>query len=82
VIIKLILLVVVGIFVYRLLGGTFPPLKSEKYKEKKVDRGDDFSKNVSPTNSCAVCGTYMTESDAIIYKQKSYCSKGCLERAN
>ncbi len=43
-IIKLILLVVVGIFVYRLLGGTFPPLKREKHKEKKVDRGDDFSK--------------------------------------
>jgi len=60
-IIKLILLVIVGIFVYRLLGGTFPPLKRKKSDMNNNNRSDHFSKNVSPTNSCAVCGTYMTE---------------------
>jgi len=76
---KLILIIAVGIIVYKMLGGTFPPLKIERGDREK--RGsDDFSKNISPTNSCVVCGTYVTESDAIIYKGETYCSKECLDK--
>jgi hypothetical protein len=75
-ILKLILLIGLGIIVYKMLGGTFPPLR----KIEKEKKSDDFSKNISPTNSCVVCGTYVTESDAIIYKGKTYCSKECLDK--
>ena len=43
-------------------------------------KDDDFTK-VAPTSKCTICGTYMTEDDAIIYQKKSYCSKECLEKA-
>ena len=76
---KLILLIGLGIVVYKILGGTFPPLKMRK-RDNIEKKDDNFSKNVSPTNSCVVCGTYVTESDAIIYKGKTYCSKECLDK--
>ncbi len=59
-------------------GGDISSIKREKHKEKKVDRGDDFSKNVSPTNSCAVCGTYMTESDAININRRAIALRAVL----
>ncbi|NPA61452.1 MAG: hypothetical protein GXO06_04110 [Epsilonproteobacteria bacterium] len=77
-ILKLLLVVIVGVLIYRLLGGRFPPLRRGGV-EKRGDE-DSFGKSVSPTNSCIECGTYVTESDAIIFKGRTYCSKECLDR--
>ena len=72
---KVIIVVVVGVTIYRFFGGKIPFLdKSERSKEEH-----EFGK-VEVTSECAVCGTYMTESDALIYQKKAYCSSECLEK--
>ena len=76
---KLIIFAVIGAMIYRFFGGKLPLIDREKpSKDKSSD--DDFTK-VAPTAKCAMCGTYMTEEDAIIYQKKSYCSKECLDKA-
>ena len=74
---KLILFAIIGVVIYRFLGGKIPLID----RERKIDSSsDDFTK-VAPTAQCEMCGTYMTEDDAIIYHKKSYCSNECLEKA-
>ncbi len=76
---RLIIFAIIGIVIYRFLGGKIPLLdRRENIKTK--DSESDFTQ-VSPTSECAECGTYMTEDDAIIYHKKSYCSNECLEKA-
>ncbi len=75
---KLILFMVIGVVLYRFLGGKIPIIDRDRKQVVKED--DDFTK-VSPTTECANCGTYMTEDDVIIYHKKSYCSNECLEKA-
>ncbi len=77
---KLILFAIIGTIVYRFLGGKIPIIDRDKKERKIKDSSDDFTK-VAPTSQCAICGTYMTEDDAIIYHKKSYCSNECLEKA-
>jgi hypothetical protein len=78
-ILRLIIFAIIGAVIYRFLGGKLPFIdKTKPSKEKCKD--DDFTK-VAPTSKCTICGTYMTEDDAIIYQKKSYCSKECLEKA-
>jgi len=74
---KLIILIVIGVMVYRFFGGKVPIL--DKIKPTK-NNDEDFTQ-IKPTSKCAECGTYMTEDDAIIYQKKAYCSKECLEKA-
>jgi len=76
-ILKVIFLVIVGLFLFRLFGGKVPFIdKSEVAKEDE----HNFEK-IEVTSACATCGTYITEDDALIYQKKSYCSTECLEKA-
>ncbi|HHD81473.1 MAG TPA: hypothetical protein ENK99_07810 [Campylobacterales bacterium] len=78
-ILRLIIFAIIGAVIYRFLGGKLPFIDRDK-SSKKEKSDDDFTK-VAPTSQCAMCGTYMTEDDAIIYQKKSYCSKECLDKA-
>ncbi len=76
---RLILLAIIGIVIYRLFGGKVPFLDKEKNpKEQKKEH--EFGQ-IEATSECASCGTYMTEDDALIYQKKAYCSTKCLEKA-
>lgn len=75
-ILRLIIIAIIGVVIYRFFGGKIPII--DKKPSKDID--DDFTK-IAPTSRCANCGTYMTEDDAIIYQKKSYCSKECLDKA-
>ncbi|MCK4442161.1 MAG: hypothetical protein KAU90_09130 [Sulfurovaceae bacterium] len=79
-ILRLIIFAIVGVIIYRFLGGRVPFIDRNKSSAKENSSDDDFTK-VAPTSQCAMCGTYMTEDDAIIYQKKSYCSKECLDKA-
>ena len=72
---KLLILIIAGVALYRFFGGKVPFLDKEK-KEQESDFG-----KIQPTSACAVCGTYVTEEDALIYKKRTYCSTECLEKA-
>jgi len=67
---KLLLFAVIGVFVYRALGGKVPILDGEKKPEE------------TPTDDtlveCDTCGTYVTIKESITIKGKHYCSKECL----
>ena len=77
---KVIFVVIVLVFLFRLFGGKIPfidrPKKDEKVKKEEHDFGQ-----IETTSKCAACGTYMTEEDALIYQKKAYCSLECLNTA-
>ncbi len=79
---KLLILVIAGVALYRFFGGKVPFLDKEFLdKSKKVkEEESDFGK-IEATSACSVCGTYVTEEDALIYKKRTYCSTECLEKA-
>ena len=67
---KLIVLVVVGVVIYRALGGRVPILDAEK-KPKETITDDTLVE-------CDTCGTYVTVKESITIGKKHYCSKECL----
>jgi len=75
-ILKLIIFAIIGIAIYKLLGGNIP-----KINEKKRDRfsKDDDSKKIEEDTlvECVECGTYVTYKESIIIKGKIYCSREC-----
>ena len=73
---KIIFLVIAGVFVYRLFGGKVPFLD----KPKESNENEHGFGEIEATSACATCGTYITEVDALIYQKKSYCSADCLEK--
>ena len=73
---KLIFIVIVLVFVYRLFGGKIPFID----KPKTPKEGEHDFGQIEATSECAACGLYMTEEDALIYQKKSYCSNDCLEK--
>ena len=75
---KLLILAIAGVALYRFFGGQVPFLDNDK-KEKKEEESD-FGK-IEATSACSVCGTYVTEEDALIHKKITYCSTECLEKA-
>jgi len=74
---KVIFIVIVLVFVYRLFGGKIPFI--DKTKVTKKEEEHEFGQ-IEATSECSACGTYMTEDDALIYQKKSYCSNDCLEK--
>jgi len=74
---KILFVAIVLFVIYRVVGGKIPFLDKS---EKKGDEEHDFGQ-IEATSSCAYCGTYMTEDDALIYQKKAYCSHECLEKA-
>jgi hypothetical protein len=75
---KILFVVIVLFVIYRLVGGKIPFI--DKEEKKKGDKEHDFGQ-IEATSSCATCGTYVTETDALIYQKKAYCSQECLEKA-
>jgi len=67
-ILKLIIFAAVGIFIYKLLGGELPSLKSAKKKK-------DNTKEVDTMVECEKCGTYISHTEAIVIKGKFYCDE-------
>ena len=80
-ILKLLIFAIIGIVIYRFLGGRISFLNRNRREEAKSRDSDNDFTQVAPTSECSECGTYMTEYDAIIYHKKSYCSNECLEKA-
>ena len=78
---RLLILLIAGVALYRFFGGKVPFLDKEfSDKNKKKEDESDFGK-IEATSSCAICGTYVTEEDALIHKKITYCSTECLEKA-
>jgi len=73
---RVLLLIIIGVMIYRFFGGKVPILDKE---EKESNKEQDVEK-IEATSACAVCGTYVTEDDALIYQKKAYCSSECLEK--
>jgi len=67
---KLILLGVAAVVVYRAFGGKVPILDSVK-KPKTEPESDTLVE-------CASCGTYVTLKESIVVAKKHYCSKECI----
>ena len=68
-ILKLILLGIVMVAVYKFLGGT-TSLSSPKKEQSEND--------ADALEECHACGTYVTRKESIVIKGKYYCSKECL----
>ena len=68
-ILKLILLGIVLVAVYRFMGGGFS-LSSPKKETKESD--------ADALEECQTCGTYVTRKESIVIKGRYYCSKECL----
>ncbi len=78
---KLLIFAIAGVALYRLFGGKVPFLDSDSSKKSEEVKEDDFDfGKIEATSSCAVCGTYVTEEDALIHKKITYCSTECLEK--
>ncbi len=75
---KLLILAIAGVALYRFFGGKVSFLDNDKKEQREEE--SDFGK-IEATSSCAVCGTYVTEEDALIHKKNTYCSIECLEKA-
>jgi len=73
---KLLIFAIAGVAIYRFFGGKVPFLdKPKEDNENEHDFGE-----IEATSACATCGTYITETDALIYQKKSYCSHECLKK--
>jgi hypothetical protein len=75
---KLIIFMVAVGAIYRFFGGKIPIIDK---KERPSDAEKDFGGKIQGTSECAFCGVYMTESDALIYHRKAYCSNDCVEKS-
>ena len=75
-ILKLIIFALIGVAIYKLLGGSIPSLNRDK--KEKMPKDDDPKKIEEDTLvECVECGTYVTYKEAIIIKGKIYCSTEC-----
>jgi len=80
-ILKLLLLAALGIFLYRLFGGTFPSLKKPTASVKKKTAASSEKKQLEENTlvECVKCGTYVTVKESIIIHGKYYCDE-CAQR--
>ncbi len=67
---KLLLFAIIGIVIYRALGGKVPILDRDTPSAEEPD-GDTLVE-------CAACGTYVTFKESIQFRGKHYCSRSCL----
>ncbi len=68
---KLLLFTVIGVVIYRALGGKVPILDRTKKSSEASADGDTLVE-------CAACGTYVTIRESITVGKKHYCSKTCI----
>jgi uncharacterized protein len=64
-ILKLIILAVVGYYVYKFFGGKLPSFGSR----------NNSSKDIDTMVECESCGTFISSSEAFIIKGKYYCDE-------
>jgi len=75
-ILKLIIFAIIGVAIYKLLGGNIPKINGKK--RDRVSKDDDPRKIEEDTLvECVKCGTYVTYKEAIIIKGEIYCSREC-----
>jgi len=69
-ILKLILFAVIGLLIYKLVGGQFPKIGAKKraQKPKKKIEGDTLVE-------CTKCSTYITVDESILINGKYYCDE-------
>ena len=67
---KILLFAIIGVVVYRALGGKVPLLDRDTKPEEPLT--DDT------LVECATCGTYVTIKESIVIGKKYYCSKTCI----
>ena len=68
-ILKLIMLGIVLLAIYKFMGGNIP-LPGQKKSNNTTES--------EALEECETCGTYVTAKDSIIQKGKLYCSKECV----
>ena len=72
--IKVIILAIAALMIYKLVGGQLPSIRKSKTKKSK-DKHIDNDTLVE----CVTCKTYVTAKDSFIVNGKYYCSKECIE---
>ena len=75
-ILKLIIFAMIGLLIYKILGGRIPTLSRTK-KEKVSNRDDKNQIEEETLVECSECGTYVTYKESITVKGKIYCSVEC-----
>ncbi|MDD2399691.1 MAG: PP0621 family protein [Sulfurovum sp.] len=70
-IVKLLILLLVGLAIYKFFGGKFPTFGKTK-EEKKIEE--------DTLVECENCGTYVTLKESIVSEGKHYCSKECANK--
>jgi len=70
-ILKLLILAVVGVMVYRFFGGKVPILDTQKKPKVKADKKEKEETMVE----CTKCGTYVTIKESILISGKYYCDE-------
>ncbi len=68
---KLLFFVVIGVVIYRALGGKVPLLDKKEESPKDTLTEDTLVE-------CATCGTYVTVKESIVVGTHYYCSKTCI----
>ncbi len=68
---KLLILAIVGVMVYRFFGGKVPILDSKKQPRKKPTSREKEATMVE----CSKCGTYVTVDESILINGKYYCDE-------
>jgi len=71
-ILKLIIIAIVMLAIWKLLGGDLPSLKMQSKDDKQLDN--------DTLVECESCGLFVTAKEAIIAKGKYYCSLECANK--
>lgn len=69
--IKIIIFAIVGLFIYKLVGGKLPSL-GKSAEDKKLDEDTLLE--------CEQCNTYVTVKESVIVNGKYYCSIECANK--
>lgn len=70
--IKVIILAIAALMIYKIFGGRLPSFKPKVNKKSKKIDNDTLVE-------CETCGTYVTAKDSLIVNGKYYCSNECVK---
>jgi uncharacterized protein len=70
-ILKLLIIAIVGVMIYRFFGGKVPILDSAKKSSPKPTKREKEEAMVE----CSKCGTYVTIEESILISGKYYCDE-------
>ena len=66
-ILKLIILAIAGVMIYKFFGGKLPTIGSKTKEEKKLDE--------DTLVECSKCKTYVTVKESVLINGKFYCDE-------